>query len=167
MKSNLITKFIPFMLLITVYSQSSSANEHRIGLSLGGIAWGNGLLSLSYDQSGLFTQKNWSLGAELGTLWHGFVIAPRALYWQNKNMSGFYGGPKALVGFASSRNYHYYCYNCENRNHTFVGLGGEGGWLYRFKTEPKGLDLGGGIDVVATNYHIWASLKFTVGYLIP
>jgi hypothetical protein len=161
-------KYILITFLISIfYFNNSYANEHRIGLSFGGIAWGDGLFNLSYDQTGVFPMKNWSLGIEAGSIWNGFLLAPRALYWQHPTMSGFYVGPKAVVGFVNSRNYYYKCNECRDRSDTFIGIGGEGGWLYRFTSGPKGLDLGGGIDVLATNYHIWASLKFSVGYLIP
>ncbi|WP_186646446.1 hypothetical protein [Fluviispira vulneris] len=146
------------LLMLALNAHYALANEHRIGLSLGGGSLTYGFAHLSYDQIGILPHKNWSIGLEVGGFLGGFLIAPRALYWEKaSNMSGWYIGPKVVFGHANYLNY----------NTSFIALGGEGGWSYRFIEGPKGLDLGGGIDLYATNHGVWGTIKFTVGFLLP
>ncbi|BBH51681.1 hypothetical protein [Fluviispira sanaruensis] len=154
---NLVCKF--FLLMILAYNANfARANEHRLGLSLGGGSLAYGIGHLSYDQIGILPHKHWSIGLEAGGFFGGFLIAPRALYWEKaSSMSGWYVGPKVVFGNSNYLNY----------SSSFFAIGGEGGWSYRFTEGPKGLDFGGGLDLYATNHGFWGAIKFTVGFLIP
>jgi len=140
----------------------AAGNDARVGISVGGVTWGDGLLGVSYDQKGVLQLQNWTAGGEIDLLDGGFVVLPRAFYWQKANLSGLYGGPVAAVGVLQHGHYNSsYAGNFEN---ILVGAGGGGGWLYRFPTNR--IDVGGAVDVLATNYGVWVGLKATVGYLI-
>lgn len=139
----------------------AASNDSRIGISVSGINWGNGLFGIEYDQNGIIQQPNWTAGGELDLLGGEFIISPRALYWQKPNISGFYGGP--MLSFGAIQNSQLNS-SYQNNNNFLVGIGGEGGWLYRL---PMKLDLGGAVDLEATNYGMWLGLKITAGYLIP
>jgi len=141
-------------------SPSSSGAVNRLGISIGGITWGSGLLTLEYDRMNFFKVPDWSAGVGVSFIEEGLLISPRALYWQHPStFSGFYGGPQASIGFV---NHNYYT---DHNNHVgdssfYLGVGGEGGWSYRF---PKNYDLGGGVELLLTNYGIIGSLKVTAG----
>lgn len=139
----------------------AAGNDARIGISVGGLNWGNGLIGIEYDQKGIIQQVKWTAGAELNLLGGGFIISPRALYWQKPNISGFYGGPMVSFGVLQEGNFNHSYQN--NYDNFLVGIGGEGGWLYRF---PMKFDLGAAVDLAATNYGMWLGLKITAGYLI-
>ena len=139
----------------------AAGNDARIGISVGGINWGRGLFGIEYDQKGIIKQANWTAGGELDLLGGGFLLSPRALYWQKTNISGFYGGPMVSVGVVQDGHYNHSYEN--NYDNFLVGIGGEGGWLYRF---PMKFDLGAAVDLSATNYGMWLGLKITAGYLI-
>lgn len=155
-------------------SSIASRDSKRIGLSFGGVWPWFGAVGISYDQMGVIPERNWSFGVEIGGLGWGLVVEPRAFYWQNANLSGFYLGPKASVGFFNNHYYHHHydhhddhCYNDrydgDSCSSVLVGIGAEGGWLYRF---PQRFDMGAGLEVKATNYGLWAGAKLMVGYLL-
>ncbi len=133
-------------------SSAKSLLVNRVGISFAGAPWALGAL-FSYDRLALFPDPNWSLGAEIGLYGLEFTVMPRALRWENINMSGFYVGPKA---FLSNGEYKH------NEFRTFFGIGAEGGWLYRF---PENFDVGAGIDLSLTSDGPWGSVKITAGYL--
>lgn len=129
--------------------------QNRIGLSFGGTLWSLGAL-IDYDRRELFPDFHWTLGVEIGVYDVDLAIEPRALWWENKNMSGFYVGPKLyfVTGDYYDR-YHDY--------QTFFGVGAEGGWAYRF---PENFDLGAGIEASLTTEGPWLAIKISAGYLL-
>lgn len=131
-----------------------STPQNRLGLSFTGTPWSLGVL-IDYDRRELFPDFHWTLGIEIGVYEVDLVLEPRALWWENKNMSGFYVGPKLyfVTGDYYDR-YHDY--------QTFFGVGAEGGWVYRF---PENFDLGAGLDVSLTTEGPWAAIKVSAGYL--
>lgn len=150
--------FLSFLFCSSLFAQG---NDARLGLSLGGINWGNSILGVSYHQKGLIPYIGWTAGAELDLIQGGFVLSPRVLYWQKANLSGFYGGPSVSLGVRQSGSFNYtYSGSYDN---AFVGFGAEAGWLYRF---PLKFDAGVAADFQATTNGLWLGIKATVGYLI-
>lgn len=127
---------------------------HRVGLSLGGgLGFGG---ALTYDYNPMFA-KEWSLGGEfygMGQVKKDktfLVVAARSFYWENPTaMTGFFGGPKAALVSVSDGD-------------LGIGLGGEGGWSYRF---GNNIDLGASLDVFVGNW-VFGGLRLNVGFLIP
>lgn len=157
----MLRKFILCFCLFISFQIYAAGNDARVGISIGGINWGDGIFGVSYDQKGIIQRVNWTAGGELDLLGGGFMLTPRAFYWQKQSLSGFYGGPMASLGVIQHGHYDH-SYN-DNYNNLLVGVGGEGGWLYRF---PIKIDLGAAVDLEATNYGMWLGIKITAGYLI-
>lgn len=133
-------------------SETENKLYNRIGVSFAGAPWSLGGL-IDYDRIHIFSYPNWSLGLEIGLYGLEFTIMPRALRWENKNMSGFYAGPKLYFSNGQYKHDEY---------RTFFGIGAEGGWVYRF---PEQFDVGAGIDLALTSDGPWGSVKITAGYL--
>jgi len=130
----------------------SQTRENRIGISFSGAPWSLGLL-FDYDRLNAFPDSHWTIGGEFGFYGHEITIQPRALRWENIDMSGFYAGPKL---YFSNNIYKPTQYT------TFFGIGAEGGWAYRF---PENFDVGVGIDLSLTSDGPWGSVKVSAGYL--
>lgn len=124
---------------------------NRFGISIAGVPSVFGIL-FDYDRLGILPSLHWSLGAEIGLYGRDFTVMPRALLWEERNMSGFYAGPKASISN----------FQQHNESKIFLGIGAEGGWLYRFENN---LDVGGGIDLSLTSEGPWGTIRVTAGYL--
>jgi hypothetical protein len=159
MKRSLLSSL--FVLCLAVFSSVSAygASNARVGMVIGGIDWGDSLFGLSYDQRGFLQQRNWTLGGELIFLRGGFVAMPRFLIWQRPNLSGFYGGPVASFGILKDG--HMSLAYRENYDNVLFGLGGEGGYVYRF---PRKFDVGGGLEMQVTTQGMWLGIKIMGGY---
>lgn len=132
----------------------TSIPQNRVGIAFTGTPWSLGAL-FDYDRREIFPDFNWTLGIEIGFYEADLVVEPRVLWWENKNMSGFYVGPKL---YFVTGDYHDYYHDYQ----TFFGIGAEGGWSYRF---PENFDLGVGVDVSLTSEGPWVAFKFGAGYL--
>ena len=149
-----------FLLLnIVTISPSFAANSAHVGIQFGGIDWGNSLFGIAYDQRGFLQQPKWTLGGELNFLGGGFILVPRFLIWQKANLSGFYGGP--ALSFGVVKDGHLNSSYKESYSNLLVGLGGEGGYSYRFN---RRFDAGGGLELQLTNQGMWMGVKVTGGY---
>ena len=150
------------VLYIILQSQNSYAGAARFALSFGGIDWKTEIVAMSYDQLNLLPRRNATLGGEITLLNGGFILTPRVLFWQKKSLSGFYGGPSASIGVIKDGHISH-SYN-NNYNNFLVGIGAEGGWLYRFLNR---VEIGGATEVTFSSYGVWLGFKASVGVLVP
>lgn len=150
-----------FLLASGITAPALAKTLGRAAFNIGNSYWTGTVANVNYDQNGILPYDSWTLGGEFSLLGNNlFWFGSRALFWQRPQLTGFYLGPKVIVGYYDDRQDRPFP---SDLSPLLIGGGVDAGWAYRI---GQRWDVGVESDLLMTDYGIWFAYRLSVGFAI-